>query len=196
MLNRHTEECSVQGGAGEMRRFSRADRRIYMMLHARARYGRLDPLMIAITTSGTKGTVWIALALLLFAVGNNHLRYFAVLSVISLLIAEGSINLLLKPAIRRERPYVRNRLSALLVDAPGPHSWPSAHAGSSVASALLLTVGAWPWGILFLVLALLVGYSRVYVGVHYPLDVLAGYAVGCLAASLVLAAAAVIPLHL
>ena len=179
-----------------MRRFSRADRRLYMVLHARARYGRLDPLMVAITNSGTKGTVWIAIALILFVFGDAHLRYYSVLSILSLLLAEGAINLLLKPAIRRERPYVRNRLSTLLVKAPGPHSWPSAHAGSSVAAALVLTVGAWPWGLVFLFLALLVGYSRVYVGVHYPLDVLAGYVVGVLAAAVVLGASLILPVHL
>jgi membrane-associated phospholipid phosphatase len=56
-------------------------------------------------------------------------------------------------------------------------------------------VGLWPWGLVFLFLALLIGYSRVYVGVHYPTDVAAGFLVGVVAAALILALAAVLRLH-
>jgi undecaprenyl-diphosphatase len=178
-----------------MRRVSRADRRLYALLHRRVRHSWFDGAMIAVTTSGTKGTVWIAACAAMFAVGDGRVRLYAVLSVASLLLAEGTINLVLKPTFRRQRPYERTRLAALLVKPPGPHSLPSAHAGSSLAAAIPLVVGLWPWGLVFLFLALLIGYSRVYVGVHYPTDVAAGFLVGVVAAALILALAAVLRLH-
>jgi undecaprenyl-diphosphatase len=148
--------------------------------------------MVWITRSGTKGTVWIAIAIVLFALGNGHARAAALASICSLLVAEGVINVVLKPAIRRERPYAPRgpgRLRQLLVKAPGAHSWPSAHAGSSMAAAIPLLAAYPVAGVLFLILALLIGYSRVYVGVHYPFDVLAGAAIGALCAVAVLACA-------
>lgn len=148
--------------------------------------------MIGVTVSGTKGSIWVVAAVVAFLTGDARLRPYAVLSMLALLLAEGACNLVLKPLFARERPYVRNRLAALLVDAPGRHSWPSAHAASSMAAGTIWVVGAWPWGLALLGLALLIGYSRVYVGVHYPADVLAGFAIGELAAGAVLLAASLV----
>jgi undecaprenyl-diphosphatase len=118
--------------------------------------------------------------------------------VAALLLAEGIVNVVLKPAIRRERPFVRGGLPALLVQAPGPNSWPSAHAASSVAAAGVLAYVYHAAAPAFLVAALLIAYSRIYVGVHYPLDVLAGVVIGFLCAAIVIAASTVIapPFHI
>jgi undecaprenyl-diphosphatase len=161
-----------------------ADCRLYVYLHSRARAERLDPLMVAVTTAGTKGAVWFAVAALLLVLHPPEARRAAVLSLAALLVAEGIINFILKPLFRRERPYQRGIHRRLLVDEPGPNSLPSAHAGSSIAAGLILSALYFPWGLLFLALACLIAYSRVYVGVHYPLDILAGGAVGAAAAVL------------
>jgi undecaprenyl-diphosphatase len=159
-----------------------ADREAYRVLHSRLRAGWLDPVMVQFTHFGTKGAVWFALAVGFLIGGSTHARAAAILASAALLLAEGLINWLLKPIIRRDRPYKHPGLSRLLVSAPGPHSWPSAHAGSSAAAALVLSVFYPLWSPLFLAVAFLIAYSRVYVGVHYPLDVLAGIAVGIVAA--------------
>lgn len=84
----------------------------------------------------------------------------------------------LKPIVDRDRPYV-------LVPEPEPllrwdvnASFPSGHAATSAAGAVILAylIGRWAWGLAFLAAG--VSYSRVYVGLHYPLDVLAGAAIG------------------
>jgi len=68
----------------------------------------------------------------------------------------------------------------------GRWSFPSAHAANAAAVAVVLT-GWYPrWRIAFGVLAFLIGYSRIYVGVHYPLDVLGGWALGILCGIVVL----------
>lgn len=163
-----------------------ADRRLYLLLHSRLRADWVDPIMIWFTKAGTKGVIWLGLAAGLLVEASLRGRAAALLSVGALLVAEGLINIILKPAIGRERPFTRPGFSALLVKAPGAHSWPSAHAGSSMAAATVLAV-AYPWlGAIFVAVALLIGYSRIYVGVHYPLDVISGIIAGLLSAGAVL----------
>lgn len=166
-----------------------ADRGLYLLIHSRFRASWLDPFMIWLTKAGTKGVLWLGLAAGMVVDGSTRGRWVAILSIAALLAAEGLINLVLKPVIRRQRPYEHPGLAALLVGAPGPHSWPSAHSGSSIAAAVVLATAYPIWGIIFLLTALLISYSRVYVGVHYPFDVAAGIVVGIVAAAAVLAIA-------
>ena len=168
------------------------DRQLFVLLHTRLRRSWIDPIMIWFTRAGTKGAVWLAVAAFLFLTSGTRGRWIALLSVASLLAAEGLINLILKPLARRNRPYTHDGLAALLVPMPGAHSWPSAHAGSSMAAAVVLAVGYPWWGILFLGTALAIGYSRVYVGVHYPLDVLGGMVLGLICALAVLVVGALL----
>ncbi|HZU14153.1 MAG TPA: phosphatase PAP2 family protein [Chloroflexota bacterium] len=163
-----------------------ADRHVYLLVHNRLRARWLDPIMIWATKAGTKGTVWTGIAAGLLINDRVHSRWVALLMLVALLVAQGTINLVLKPLFRRARPYETPGLARLLVAAPGPHSWPSAHAGSSFASAVVLAIAYPLWAPAALLLALLVAYSRIYVGVHYPLDVLAGIIIGSLAAGAVL----------
>ncbi len=166
------------------------DRTLYLLLHSRFRFAWLDPIMVWFTKAGTKGVLWFGLAAGMLVDGSERGRWVAVLSVAALLAAEGVINFVLKPAFRRRRPYEHPGLAALLVSAPGPNSWPSAHAGSSIAAAAVLAAAYPIWGIIFIVVALLISYSRVYVGVHYPFDIAAGLVVGVVAAGVILAVAA------
>jgi undecaprenyl-diphosphatase len=88
----------------------------------------------------------------------------------------------LKPVFDIERPSTRYAEPRPLVHAPTDGSFPSGHAATSFAAATVLTL-AWPrWWPAFLLLALGIGFSRVYVGVHYPLDVVGGAALGILVA--------------
>ena len=89
----------------------------------------------------------------------------------------------LKPVFDTERPSSRYAEPRPLVHAPTDGSFPSGHAATSFAAAAVLTY-AWPrWWPAFLLLALGIGFSRVYVGVHYPLDVVGGAVLGILVAT-------------
>ena len=90
---------------------------------------------------------------------------------------------LLKLAIPRARPHV-SRLIAL----PHSHSFPSGHSATAFACATTLAAFAPRYRVPFLVLAAAIAYSRLYNGVHYPLDVLAGSLLGVLTALLLLGA--------
>jgi undecaprenyl-diphosphatase len=89
----------------------------------------------------------------------------------------------LKPVFDIERPSSRYAEPRPLVHAPIDGSFPSGHAATSFAAATVLTF-AWPrWWPAFFLLAVAIGFSRVYVGVHYPLDVVGGAALGILVAT-------------
>jgi membrane-associated phospholipid phosphatase len=91
-----------------------------------------------------------------------------------------------KGLVDRERPPAGLGDVDVLVATPTNSSFPSGHAAMSAAAAVVLVVlvpRVWP---LVVAVALGVGWSRLYVGVHYPLDVLAGAALGALVATALL----------
>lgn len=85
---------------------------------------------------------------------------------------------LIAPAVGRERPcHVLSGIEVLLSCSPDP-SFPSDHSTIAGAFAGGLLLLEWPLGVLAVFLALLLAFSRVYAGVHYPGDVAAGLAIG------------------
>ena len=95
----------------------------------------------------------------------------------AILVSE-SISGALKVAIERNRPPLSRPVPEPLLEAPSTYSFPSGHATVSFACATVLALAVprlrWP----LFALAALISFSRVYVGVHYPFDVLAGALLG------------------
>jgi undecaprenyl-diphosphatase len=83
-----------------------------------------------------------------------------------------------KLAVGRERPYEVVAAADPLLRWDLGSSFPSGHAATSVAGAIVLTFLLGRWGLALGVLAAAVCFSRVYIGVHYPLDVVAGALLG------------------
>jgi undecaprenyl-diphosphatase len=94
-----------------------------------------------------------------------------------ILIAE-SVSGALKAQIGRDRPPVVDPDPEPLVRLPDTHSFPSGHATVAFACATVLALAVPRLAVPLYVLAGLIAFSRVYVGVHYPLDVLAGAVLG------------------
>lgn len=145
------------------------DRRLESWI-AGHRVGALDPVFRWLTYIGIDGIVWLAVAAVVAVIA----RRWQVLALVAVadLVAQVATELL-KLAIHRQRPRVVS-----LVAEPHSHSFPSGHAASSFACAVVLAACVPRWRIAFYVLAALIAFSRAYVGVHYPLDVLAGAALG------------------
>jgi undecaprenyl-diphosphatase len=123
--------------------------------------------------------LWIVLALILSAV---YRRWgVLLLTVIAVALAEFA-STALKAIVGRSRPFVRYPEPEVLVPRPHDSSLPSGHASTSFAAATILSFAFPKAAPGFLVFAAAVAFSRVYVGVHYPLDVLAGAALGALVA--------------
>ena len=87
-------------------------------------------------------------------------------------------NLLLKPLVGRVRPFVLRPEAALLVTPPLDASFPSGHTAASFAAVLALKASGSPLWKPALALALVIAFSRLYLCVHWPSDVLGGALVG------------------
>jgi undecaprenyl-diphosphatase len=140
------------------------------------RVGVLDPLFEGLSYIGSFGLVWLALAIVIG--GFSWRRPWLLLRVaVAILLAE-MVSGLLKVAIERDRPPLANPDPAPLVHLPATYSFPSGHAtvGFACATVLALAVPRLTWALV--ALAALIAFSRVYVGVHYPGDILAGAVLG------------------
>lgn len=136
----------------------------------------LDSLMPKISQIGEYGAVWILAAILMILL-KQHRRGGITLGaglLSSLLIG----NLLLKPLAARPRPCWLDGTVALLVPSPSDYSFPSGHSLCSFIAAVILLRYDRRFGIPALILAILIAFSRLYLFVHFPSDVLAGILLG------------------
>ncbi len=138
----------------------------------------LDMLMPRITFLGDSGWFWILLALLLLCY--RPTRKIGATMGLALIFSLLVVNLTLKPLVARVRPYDTNTLIKLLVEAPLDFSFPSGHSQASFAAASALFYWNKKSGAAALVLAALIAFSRLYLYVHYPSDVLLGSLLGVL----------------
>lgn len=128
---------------------------------------------------GDAGFIWVLLAVILLFVPRT--RKVGVMVTVALILDMITCNMILKPLVARTRPYDVNTAIELLIRAPKDFSFPSGHTAASFAavSALGFAKEEKLW-IPSLVLAVLIGISRMYFYVHYPTDVLAGMLLGIL----------------
>ena len=135
----------------------------------------VDIVIVAISRMGNYGVVWIIIALCLSL--NKKTRKVSVMIGVVLIISTFLCNGVLKILIGRPRPYVMLGIKILITDPIGD-SFPSGHSTSSFAVAGILAMNLKIYGKWFLILAGAIAFSRIYLYVHYPTDVLAGVLLG------------------
>jgi undecaprenyl-diphosphatase len=143
----------------------------------------LDVLMPAVSWLGNKGVIWILLAMVILLFSKKEKATGAQM-ILALLLSLILCNLLLKNLVGRIRPCDLKGLTDLLVARPGDPSFPSGHTSASFAGAVVLLLCKWRGRWAALALAVLIGFSRLYLYVHFPTDVLAGALVGTFCALL------------
>ena len=137
----------------------------------------LDAVMSWISAGGGAGTVWLILGLI--ALAQPAYRAAAWRVFLTIALAYALVDGVIKPLVARPRPsIVATDPPRDLPPLPRTYSFPSGHAASTFGAAVAVS-RMWPrTRVLWWVLALLIGYSRIYLGHHYPLDVAGGAAMG------------------
>ena len=143
----------------------------------------LDTLMSAITRLGDAGIIWILLCVVLLILPRT--RKSGAILMAALLVDLVVCNGILKPLVHRIRPFDVKTGIELLVKQPTDYSFPSGHTAASFASVMALYLaGEKKLWISALVLAVLIAFSRLYLYVHYPTDVLGGMIIGVISGAL------------
>ena len=158
----------------------RFDERALVWIAGHVRCGLLDPFMKAYTQLGNAGMLFIALGLILLLFKSTRKAGFSALC--AMLIGLVVVNFTIKPLVSRPRPWLVIEHFENLVPEHDPNSFPSGHTNSAFAFALAVCVAAprrW-MKITAVCMAVVMGLSRLYVGVHFPSDVLAGAVTGSL----------------
>ena len=141
----------------------------------------LDTVMPIITLLGDAGIFWIAIAVL-FMITKKH-RKTGIAMMLALMMGLVICNIWLKPAVARIRPYdfqMQYFLKEIPLLAGGMHdfSFPSGHTIASFEAAVAILLNNKKLGIGAMILAVLIAFSRLYLYVHYPSDVIASVILG------------------
>ena len=140
------------------------------------RCGFLDAVLPVVSWTCNHGELWILLALCLLAVKKYRRQGLTVGGALAMDVV--CCNLILKPLVGRVRPFAVNMAVTLLTAPPMDASFPSGHTAASFAAVFALRASGsrlWKGA---LAVAVVIGFSRVYLYVHWPSDVLFGAVLG------------------
>lgn len=136
----------------------------------------LDWFFVAVTSLSDKGIFWILLAVVLLCFKKTR-KIGACLGV-ALVLGEIFGNQILKNIFERPRPYTVNPDANVIINKLSSFSFPSGHSRCAVECAVAIFANNKKWGAAAIVLAVLTCFSRLYLYMHYPTDVLAGACLG------------------
>ena len=141
----------------------------------------LNEFMTHFTSLGNGGLIWITLTLIMLIYPKT--RKAGACSAISIILCFLTVNLGIKNIVARTRPYDTYELIRCIIKPAVDYSFPSGHSAIAFATVLPIyfQLGK-KWGIPFMLAALLMAASRLYVCVHYPSDVLCGMIFGVVCA--------------
>lgn len=150
-----------------------------LVLQEQVRRPWLDTFMNGVTQLGEAGIFEILVCLVLLCIPAT--RLLGKMGATSLALDYVFLNLCLKNLVARVRPYVAIKGLEPITHLPSDYSFPSGHTGIAFALASVIFFKCpRKIGVPALLLAALIGFTRLYLGVHYPTDVIAGAAVGML----------------
>ena len=157
--------------------------------------GFLDFLTVALSYITTSGIIWIVLGVVLTCIKKTRAVGIVVLMALAVGFLSGDV--LLKHIVQRPRPFTVNTDIQLLIKQPSGASFPSTHSTLAAAvTTVLLVKNKRALGYCALALTVCIAFSRLYLYVHYPTDVLCGLLLGVLSGvAALLIAKAIKPLN-
>lgn len=138
--------------------------------------GFMDFIMPKITILGNAGIIWIIIGVCLLI--TKKYRKLGILVLAGLLMGLIIGNGIVKNMVARPRPCWLNPDFKLLISIPKDYSFPSGHTQAAVIAATILTMGNKKFGYAAIPLAVIIAFSRLYLYVHFPSDVLGGAVMG------------------
>ena len=144
----------------------------------------LTPIMIFFTTIGEHGIGWILLSIVLAAIPKTRKCGITMMAAMAVTFVLG--NVLLKNLIARPRPCAVDTSVKLLIPYPSEYSFPSGHTSNGFSAAVTIFAYYRKAGILAILVAGIIAFSRMYLFVHYPTDILGGILLGTADACLIL----------
>lgn len=160
------------------------DQNILLWIQDSVRNDFLSPIFSMITKLGNGGVIWIISAMVLML--SQKTRKVGIMVIVVLGLTMLLDDVILKNLVARPRPYEVVPGLQYLIEKQDTYSFPSGHSGSSFAAALTIFLN-FPktYGIPAMILAALIAFSELYVGVHYLSDVLGGIIIGAVITVLV-----------
>ena len=155
------------------------DGNILLFLQDYVRNPIMTPIFKLITMAGNGGFLWFLIIIGMLCYKKS--RKIGIATLITLVICIIINNIMIKNLVARPRPFDLLPDLQVLIKKPTDFSFPSGHTASSFAAAgAIFYAGYKKWGTVALILAGAIGFSRLYLGVHYPSDVIWGALVGVL----------------
>jgi undecaprenyl-diphosphatase len=143
----------------------------------------LDKSMVMLTSLGDRGLIWILIAFALLI--TPKYRKIGFMTLCALAFSSILADEVLKQLIQRPRPFIIDPNVQLLITKPLSYSFPSGHTASSFAAAVILVRTEKKYRGYIISLASLIAFSRIYLFVHYPTDIIGGIIVGLLCSKIV-----------
>ena len=143
-----------------------------------------DKAMPFISSLGDLGMIWIIISLILLF--NKNYRKVGILCICAIILTSVMGEGIIKNLVQRPRPFNLVPGMQLLINKPTSYSFPSGHTASSFAAACIISYGIKKLTVPVYVLAALIAFSRIYLFVHYPSDILGGILLGLICAKCVL----------
>lgn len=146
----------------------------FIQLHMKC--GVMDFIMPKLTMLGNLGAIWFIAAAVLVCIKQYRRQGLVLLAA----LAAGAVigNAAIKNIVMRPRPCWIDPPALMLIPVPMDYSFPSGHSLAGFIGASVLFMTRRLWGIIAFIIAAIIAFSRIYLFVHFPTDVLAGIALG------------------
>jgi len=153
------------------------DSRLFIALRTKGHPRLLETLLKWYSRAGNYGLFWVGLAAAAWIAGAGSGRGMFIVTLM-FVYPTLLVNFIVKLIVGRQRPVSDDPRLAPLVRVPSSPSFPSSHAAMSFAAAAAMTFYYSALAPVFYLLAFVMSWTRVYLGIHYPSDVIAGMATG------------------